>query len=90
MINRDGALSRRLRAIETQLEATGDAESQELDLPPIVLPRGEELTDEMIYEGAPEWWRGSIFVFPAKVDQEPDPGKRTYLRRAHPAVCAKW
>jgi hypothetical protein len=81
-IYRDGTLGRRLRALETQLEAAEDADSHELDLPPIVLPQGEELTDEMIEEGVPEGWRGSIFVFPAKADKEPDPGKRTWVRSA--------
>ena len=79
-IYRDGALQRRMRALETRLESTLDAESRELELPPLVLPRGEQPTEEREWDGVPDGYM--LFVLPAKNNDEPDPGKRMWLRSA--------
>jgi len=69
-IRPDGALSRRLRALEQRVESEEEDSDTpvRIDLPSIITPRGERPTDEQVHDGVPAGY--ILFVIP---DAEPEP-----------------
>jgi hypothetical protein len=64
-IHRDGALSRRLRALKVRLEPEDDTGApSRIDLPPIALPRDERPTREQEFDGVPDGYILFIVLAP--------------------------
>ncbi len=71
-INRDSALARRLRSLESRLEPLADdALPDRLALPSIITPRGERPTDEQVDDGVPEGY--ILYVLPTAEPAPLDP-----------------
>jgi hypothetical protein len=81
---RDAALSRmskRMRAPQTRLGPLIDTLPNRIELPPLIMREHEQLTDLQISAGVP-WEYETILVRPATSSDEPEAGKRMWLRIA--------